>query len=286
MPTLAPDSAEAKAIDASLSMWRQGDLALDERWFIHAGDSSQPLTVASAEASESGIQAFTTEVAGLAVVSQTCDVVRKCGERPYVEVAPLVKVDAKDMLPIQRGYRPALATMPVLLAESCAIDLDRVMTVEKSIVATWKRTAGCASDNESRAFAQALARKRARFAFPDDFAELADKLQQRLSDKHQKNSDEGRALRALREIRVHAAPSWDATLVAIFFWFIRNDADATFEGRNWANLLASWLKLIKAAGRFAPVDGQVVTLEDLTGADYVNSDPLDLDHLSNRGLAE
>ena len=54
MPTLAPDSAEAKAIDASLSQWRQGDLALEERWFIHVGHASQPLTVASSEAAKTG----------------------------------------------------------------------------------------------------------------------------------------------------------------------------------------------------------------------------------------
>lgn len=186
MPTLAPDSAEAKAIDASLSQWRQGDLALEERWFIHVGDASQPLTVAASEAAGTGLQALTTEVAGLAVVSQTCDVIRRCVERPYIEIAPLVRVDAKDLVSIQRGYRPALATLPVLLAEACAVDLDRVMTVEKSIVAGWMRTSGCASDRESRAFARALARKCVRFAFPDDFTEFADKLHQRLSDKHER----------------------------------------------------------------------------------------------------
>jgi hypothetical protein len=33
------------------------------------------------------------QVLGLVVVTQSCDVVRSCTERPYVEVCPLVEVD-------------------------------------------------------------------------------------------------------------------------------------------------------------------------------------------------
>lgn len=42
------------------------------------------------------------------------------------------------------------------------------MTVEKSIVAMWIRTPRYTHDADGRAFAQALARKRVRFAFPDE----------------------------------------------------------------------------------------------------------------------
>ena len=38
-----------------------------------------------------------------------------------------------------------------------------------------------------------------------------------------------------------------------------------------------------AKGRFANVEGVVVTLADMTAEEYVNSDPLDLDYLSTRG---
>ncbi len=158
------------------------------------------------------------------------------------------------------------------------------MTVEKPVVASWHRTPGYRSDSDGRAFAQALARKRVRFAFPDDFTVLAKKLQERFIGKHEKNSAEGRGLRALREIRVQATPAWDAEPVALIFWFIRDaEGGATdFEGKNWADLLREWLRLVPNSGRFTAIDGQVVTLADLTGAEYVNSDPLDLDHLSSR----
>ena len=286
MPSLAPDSAEVKGIDAALQEWRQGDLALGEHWFIHVGDPAEPLTGASAEAGDERLQALTSEVAGLAVVTQTCDVVRPCVTRPYVEVAPLVRLSAHDLLAVQRGRRPALATLPALLSSSLAVDLDRVMTVEKSVVAKWKRTPGYTSDADGRAFAQALARKRVRFAFPDDFIDLTKKLQGRLADKHAKNTDEGRDLRALREIRVQAAPAWGANPVALLFWFIRHDDATDFEGKNWSDLLKGWLELVPKSGRFTEVDGQVVTLDELTAADYVGSDLLDLDHLSSRGEAK
>lgn len=86
------------------------------------------------------------------------------------------------------------------------------MTVEKSIVASWKRTPGFTRDADGRV----------RFAFPDDFTSLAKKRQARLGDKHGKNTDEGRALRGLREIRVRAAPSWNDVPCTLTFFFVRN----------------------------------------------------------------
>lgn len=43
------------------------------------------------------------------------------------------------------------------------------MTVEKAVVAQWERKEGCLNDQEIRDLGIALTRKRARFAFPDDF---------------------------------------------------------------------------------------------------------------------
>ena len=102
--------------------------------------------------------------------------------------------------------------------------------------------------------------------------------------KHDKDSLEGRALRSLREIRVRAAPSWDAQQVHLFVWFIRNDAPAAFEGEPWHTFLEKWLALVEKRDRFVSVEGQVATLDDLTAREYLESDPLDLDHLTSRQL--
>lgn len=282
MATIAPDSDEAKRIDTALQQWRQGDYTIEENWFVHVGNSDAPLSIVADEAQGDGIQALTSEVLGLIVISQTCDIVRNCVSRPYLEVAPLVSVSKDEMLNVKRRRRPAYATLPSLETNLLVVDLDRVMTVEKAIVATWRRTPGYAHDADGRAFAQALARKRVRFAFPDDFTPLVKKLVGRLEEKHGKNTDEGRGLQALLEIRVCASPSWDARSVEVFFWFIRDEQEITFDGKDWAELLKAWLQLVTADGRFTKVDGQVVTLADMTAEDFVYSDPLDLDHLSSR----
>lgn len=104
----------------------------------------------------SGVQALTSEVLGLAVVTQTCDIVRSCGNRPYFEVAPLVRVSEEELYNVRRGRRPAHATLPLLEKDRLVVDLDRVTTVEKSIVASWKRTPGFSRDADARAALWAL----------------------------------------------------------------------------------------------------------------------------------
>jgi hypothetical protein len=197
-----------------------------------------------------------------------------------VEVAPLVEVNANHLAEIQRGYRPQYAYIPGVADQNLVADLDRVMTVEKTVVSRWERKPGCSTDEEVRAFAQAVSRKRARFAFPDDFAEFVNPLQGRIKEKHGKASREGEALRALIEIRVRAEPSWEAKTIKLLFYFIRNLREVTFQGRNWNDFREQWLALVPERGRYIRVDGIVVTHDDITAREYLESDRLDLDHLS------
>lgn len=270
------------AVDVALSNWRQGDCVIGEHWFVYRVTPDTPLTDGAIVAASQGVELAETEVVGFTVVTQTCDIVRSCAERPYVEIAPLVGIDESDLRTIERGRRPRYAFIPGVKDRRLVVDLDRAMTVEKGVVAAWTRIPGCGTDQEIRALGYALARKRTRWAFPYDFTRLVGNLQTRLQEKHDKQSEEGAALRALREIRVRAAPSWDSDSVNVMFWFIRDRNELNFQGRSWDKLLESWLKLVRANGRFDPVDGTVVSLDDLTARDYVESDPLDLDHLSSR----
>ena len=95
---------------------------------------------------------------------------------------------------------------------------------------------------------------------------------------------EGEGLRALREIRVQATPHWDADRVELFFWFVQTEVPATrAEEEERVEWYRKWLDLVRPDDRFTSVEGRLATLEDMTAADYVNSDPLDLDRLSSRG---
>lgn len=277
------DENVRRSIDQALLSWRQGDCILEEQWFLYRIDPSSPLSDAAAEAANSDADAAEELVPGLMVVTQTCDIVRSCASRPFIEVCPLIPMDKTRLGEIRRGNQSRYAFVPGVGAQGFVADLDRVMTVEKALLAGWNRTPGCGSDEDVRRLSFALARKRARFAFPDDFVDCVSQLCKRLSSKHDKESAEGRALRALREIRIRAEPSWDAETVTLTLWFIRNEGKLEFEGKSWNEHVEAWLRLVPETGRFGSIHGSVLALEDLTAKDYVESDLLDLDYLSVRG---
>jgi len=223
-------------------------------------------------------EAVTTEVPGLVVLTQTCDIVRSCATRPWVEVAPLVEVGDSEFASIESLRRPRFASIPALRPRRLVADLDRTMTIEKALLASWTRTRGWDSDQEERLLREALARKRSRAAFDDDFVSVMSPLSQFIERSHRKNTLSGRAVDALREIRVQPSPSWTDREVEVFFWFIRGGEEVT--GLDWASQVETWLALLKPQGRFKRFDGIASTLEDMTARDYVDSDRLDLDRLS------
>jgi hypothetical protein len=165
-------------------------------------------------------------------------------------------------------------------------DLDRIITVEKTLLARWTRTPGWSTDQEARRFGQAVGRKYARPAFPDDLAISLTKLVGRIRDKHDKASDEGTALRALEQIRVTGTPSWSSDAIEVFLTFApetRAIADSVMSGEAWDELVDAWLALCEPSGVVRGVDGALIPLDELTAREYVDSDRLDLDHLSSHG---
>lgn len=283
MTLRAADDPALQAVNDALKFWRQGDCVLGEQWFVSAFDPDLPLTDAALRAKDAGGTLVENEVRGLVVVTQSCDIVRDCKAKPFAEVSPLVEVEAGMLNEVKRLRRPNYALVPGLEHLSLVADLDMTMTVEKAVVAKWARTEGCRTDEERKLFSWCLARKRSRFAFPDDFNEWVEPLEDRIEDKHGKKSAEGRALAQVDEIRVHADPSWDADAVELTFYFvIPKDAPAIFEGRRWNEWMNDWLKRVPASGRFTRVLGLVGTLDDFTVRDYTDSVLLDLDYLSRR----
>lgn len=149
----------------------------------------------------------------------------------------------------------------------------------KAIVAGWTRIPSWKIEKNLRDFARALARKRSHFAFPDDFVIQSRNFQEYLIDKHNKQSEDGAHLRALREIRVCATPSWDDEDVRLSWWFIRDDDPVELQA-NWTTVIERWLALFDDAGRFRLDSPIACRLEDMTARDYIESDHLDLDRLS------
>jgi hypothetical protein len=219
------DDADIARINGLLAVWRQGDVVLQEEGFVHLADLACPLTE-EAEAAQAAVASGTDEpqiagiytaVPGVVVLTQTCDIVRSCRERPFVEVAALMEVEEARLRETRKALLVNRAYVPGIADRRLVADLDRVMTVEKAVLARWPRTPGYSTEAEARAFGEALGRKRTRPAFPDDFFAAMTRLQRRIRDKHGRSSSEGRLLEALREIRIHASPSWDAPQVLVRF---------------------------------------------------------------------
>jgi hypothetical protein len=199
--------AMQETINAALQDWRQGDCVLSPQWFVHRCDPQKPLTEEAKQNANSEVDLIESEVMGLAVITQTCDITRNCEDRPFVEVVPLISKDDQFLKEVQRGRRPQFAFIPGVAEHKLVADLDRVMTIEKAVVADWSKVRGCLKDEHIRNLSRALARKRVRFAFPNEFTHFVSPLQSKFQDKHSKEeSNEGKALRALLEVRVRAAP--------------------------------------------------------------------------------
>lgn len=130
-------------IDTALHDWRQGDCVLGEHWFLFRLDVDDPLSEEAIAAADGGADAGEVEVRGFMVATQTCDLVRQCSERPFIEVCPLVEVNSKRLNEIRLGRRPSCAFVPGVADLGLVADLDRVMTVEKAVIARWKRRTGC-----------------------------------------------------------------------------------------------------------------------------------------------
>ena len=283
--------ADEKAIDESITVWRQGDVTLDAGLvFCHLADLSLPHSPASVQTAEqyaadgTGIEPGPTplfdEVAGLVILSQTCDIVRSCQQRPFLELAPLAPVDPTMLEEIRRLKRPGFAYVPAMADHCLVADLDRTMTIEKALARGWTRIEGCRTDAERRDFALALSHKRSRFAFPDDFQEATAGFQDHLAKKASKQTDEGAHIRALSEIRVRAAPSWDADEVYLTFWFIKEADPQGATTVDWPAWIDKWMKLIPKQGRFRLEPPTALPLEGMTARDYCDSDRLDLDRAS------
>lgn len=271
-------------VERALQTWRQGDCVLAEQLLVYRFDRARPVSPAAAgtavpdDGGEPDIAA--DDVAGMAVLSQTCDLRRRVDERPFVEVAALTRVEHGDMALVQKSLRPRYAFVAGIASQDLVVDLDRTMIVEKPLVAGWQRVPGLENIEDERRFKAALARKHTRPAFPDDVASLFAMLRDRLRDKGRKNSPEGVAWQSLREIRVRLPLPRDGQDDDLMLFFIRERGtyDLGPDEGSWPDVIERWLEPLRRKG--ARVSGVASTLDDLTASDYVHSDPLDLDHLT------
>lgn len=250
-----------------LDEWRQGDLAFDAIEMPVIALDEEGLTWQAIDASH-----------GVVVISQSCDIVRDVELRPYIQVAGMVPATDGEIAKAKRKEIPSRIHLDCLIDKKLLIDLDVIATVHKSVVATWKRTAGCTSDEERRRVAAGLARHRKRFAFPDGFNELIRPVREWVVSKRSKASSYGNFVRAILEMRVHC-DSWDKP-TELTFLIIVNHMPAQDE-------FAEWTKAVKILEQKAESHGypqgefRIVTYDDISAREYLDSDRLDWEGLSD-----
>ena len=280
----------ADEVNEELRNWRQGDVIGNAALpFLYFCDAHLPLTSEAQEevtnqpaAADDGLdlRSIAVEPPGFVVLTQTCDLVRDCRERPFVELSPLIQVSQDDLLDIEKGIRPIYASIPSQVAKALVADLDRSMTVEKAVLANLPKdshVAGFDDDGELRKFARAIARKKMRYAFPDDFIAAVRPFQEHIKKKHGKDSPQGRFLSTVREIRVKVAPNWTDVESLTFYFLLQDGALPNKELTEEAKKL---VERIKPGTKYSDSNFRVVSPEQMSVAAYLTSDQLDLDHLS------
>jgi hypothetical protein len=321
-----PSADDVQRVDALIkATWRQGDVARPGIT-VHVANLDVPLVVEDRDAlaqerEGDAVRLIDSVVDAVAVVSQTCDVVRVSGERPFVKVSPVVTLTGDDLANASKGKMPRYAPLPGL-GDDVFVDLDRCTTITKSVLAGLAHERGCPDDDSLAAFGQHVARHYGRFAYPRFVEEALQPLSAQMAKRARRKTPEGRCVDALVEIRAAAKPEWDAEEpITIDLTFIvdqahlpavddpdadASDAVASFiaEPRNpedvaaeigkaalsdadrsalWVKLTQAWVELINLDGhpRVAAVNGDVES-EAAYPLSRVNASVrLELDHLTD-----
>lgn len=281
------DAADIERIEKAIREWRQGDATLDVGTFVvHLADKRAPLTDEARDAVARGevdagedVFEVLSAVEGVVVVSQSCDIVRVCSKSECVEVSALISVEDEGTLEvIRKRRRLRYAYVPGLADRRLVADLEKTMMVEKAVVAGWGRTEGCRTHRERATFAEALARKRGRFAFPDEFNTGLSRFKERLRRAEGKKTPDGNLLAALDEIRVQASPHWGAAKVAVFFWFVAEQEKIT-DFNAARGIIQNWVSTISWPDGFTLAD-PAFEPRDMTVEQYQASHALDYDDIS------
>lgn len=277
----AADVTLVARVNERTQQLRQGDV-IDAGAIAWLASPSASLTAQSAEAGQGDISCVVAEADRLVVVSQTCDIVRDCSQRPFVLLARVITLDEPAAGEARRGHRPRFAALPGLGADAFA-DLDLLIAIEKSVFLDTETTRALSDNSAQRRFGVAVGRVFSRFAFPDDLVVALRGLVSRVRQKHARNSSEGRALEMVEDIRITGSPSWDADAIDVFITFApgtRAEANEVTSDDEWDQLVDDWLRHTEPFGVVRSIDGAMIPLDELSAREYLESDALDLDYLS------
>ena len=126
-----PTDADFDRIDKQLETWQQGDIIRSpDLPFAFFANAATPLSLAAQQTDsmigDPLVLVETVEV-GFVILTQTCDVVRSCRDRPFLELAPLVAAPTLLVEETRRLKRASFAYHPAAARHGQVVDLDRIM---------------------------------------------------------------------------------------------------------------------------------------------------------------
>jgi hypothetical protein len=302
-------------ITRQLNSFRQGEV-VDLPWLIHAAAAQglQWTPVLRLLRIFSG-----TAVRQAVVVTQTCDIVRPADKRPYLQLAPLLRVaDDKNAKRYTEGEVPQFVAVPELGGDAF-VDLDQIITLEKRLVVKCAHRPGVGEEPEViQRFSQSIGRKFDRYPFPNYFIEAVEPLRKRILRRWDKEeSPEGRIFADLVQIRVQPIPVESMTDTEFTLTFIMKQgilpvlaeppvptaqivqrlaqsqqasaiaselgsAELSPDGRAYLynKLAEAWARLCVPNSSACAFYGEVVGEDEYVLSDYWKSERLDLDQLS------
>jgi hypothetical protein len=288
----APDEGDLQTV---IDRWSQGDCTLGELPILWGFAQDHPLTATATEQAGEGEPVLGVTIAaeaveGLVVVSQTCDIVRGHSDRPYVQVAPLVRTDEVGLDLVRARMRPRFAYLPALADECLIADLDRVFTVEKTLLARWERIPSCEDEGQRRSFSETIRRYYNRPAFPEAFVQAVRGLEAWFRDKHDRWADPpkkgptpfhpGACLRALEMVLVRANPAWEAPTFHVDVLLVRKSDEDGISAETWKKFMDACKGKVTLPAHITSSWHEMPLLH-LQAKRYLESEVLDLDYLSD-----
>lgn len=307
------EPALAATVDAAATTWKQGTVFAGAA-IVRYALADLPLTAAAARAG-SGPAAVREPLDLSVVISQTCEVVRPCVQRPMVHLAAVVRLTGRTLDEAKRKWRPQYVQVP-WAGDDLFADLEVQGIVEKSVLLGANLVAACPDPLAGMRFADGLARHRSRFGFPDDLAPTLEPLVTRFREKAGKDTPQGRRIAEVVAIRATAQPSWNDTPMSVELVFVIEpdrltpqpsgldppqallDEIAALDAQRLAELLddreidpvrrnALWQRLVDAwsararpTGNVSEVTAHALPANELTFDEARQMPEIDLDYLS------
>jgi hypothetical protein len=225
-PVMHEAALQRAAIVASLI---QGEVLAIPDACVVVGDAAAPLSDETASlAAEIGVSEglilVPHVVDDVVLLTQTCDLqVTTSGEYRCL-VAPVKKVTEQRAREALRGRRPGLVALPWLDSESVG-DLSLITTVERSVLVGAISRGRPRNPLERLHLAEMIGRYLTRPALPTHINDVLAPFLRRISERHDRDSPEGRCLSQVSEFRLEASPDLDSAAPALTVLIVIEAAD-------------------------------------------------------------